>query len=92
MQIGTLRYDIEPIENSPTFQHLIYRKTPEQREPCRGALEEGATLTDEGGELQMADLGHLVPPSRGVSILWLPAMNPQRTIVDTLRVAKDSEL
>uniref|UniRef100_A0ABM5FV73 Disintegrin and metalloproteinase domain-containing protein 9-like n=1 Tax=Pogona vitticeps TaxID=103695 RepID=A0ABM5FV73_9SAUR len=68
VQIGTLRYEIEPIENSPKFQHLIYRKTPEQREPCRSVVEEGATWTDEGGELQMVALDDLMPPIRGFGL------------------------
>nr|XP_020647510.1 disintegrin and metalloproteinase domain-containing protein 21-like [Pogona vitticeps] len=69
VQIGTLRYEIEPIENSPKFQHLIYRKTPEQREPCRSVVEERATWTDEGGELQMVALDDLMPPIRGADDL-----------------------
>ncbi|XP_062983817.1 disintegrin and metalloproteinase domain-containing protein 20-like [Elgaria multicarinata webbii] len=47
VKIGTLSYEIEPIENSPTFQHLIYRKTPKQREPCRGIVEDGSDLTSD---------------------------------------------
>ncbi|NXA38094.1 ADAM9 protein, partial [Eudromia elegans] len=33
LQIGELMYEIEPIENSSTFQHLIYRKAPDNDPP-----------------------------------------------------------
>ncbi|XP_053162534.1 disintegrin and metalloproteinase domain-containing protein 9-like [Hemicordylus capensis] len=55
LQIGSLRYEIEPIENSSTFQHLIYQRTVEQHEPCKGILKEGAGLTSEDTELIMLD-------------------------------------
>ncbi|KAF7236577.1 Disintegrin and metalloproteinase domain-containing protein 9 [Varanus komodoensis] len=62
VEIGSLSYEIEPIENSPTFQHLIYRKTPEPREPCRGVVEGRADLTSELIELRMVDADDPVPP------------------------------
>ncbi|XP_035171909.1 disintegrin and metalloproteinase domain-containing protein 9-like [Oxyura jamaicensis] len=33
LQIGELRYEIQPVENSSTFQHLIFRKAPAQGSP-----------------------------------------------------------
>ncbi|KAH0625295.1 hypothetical protein JD844_033773 [Phrynosoma platyrhinos] len=65
VQIGTLRYEIEPIEDSSTFQHLIYRKTPEEHEPCRGVVEDGANLTSEVGEVRMANPDIPFPSNRG---------------------------
>ncbi|XP_048349962.1 disintegrin and metalloproteinase domain-containing protein 9-like [Sphaerodactylus townsendi] len=40
IQIGSLTYEIQPIESSPTFQHLIYRTAPQHHEPCGGVLED----------------------------------------------------
>ncbi|KAH0625300.1 hypothetical protein JD844_033783 [Phrynosoma platyrhinos] len=40
IQIEGLKYEIQPVENSPAFQHLIYRKDPQKQEPCRGMVEE----------------------------------------------------
>ncbi|KAL8191361.1 UNVERIFIED_CONTAM: hypothetical protein K2H54_072598 [Gekko kuhli] len=40
VRIGSLTYEIRPVENSPTFQHLLYQAAPEQREPCGGVLED----------------------------------------------------
>ncbi|XP_063160828.1 disintegrin and metalloproteinase domain-containing protein 9-like [Candoia aspera] len=48
IQMGNIRYEIQPVENSPTFQHFIYRKAPEPREPCRGTVEDGAGLASRG--------------------------------------------
>ncbi|XP_048348921.1 disintegrin and metalloproteinase domain-containing protein 9-like [Sphaerodactylus townsendi] len=46
VRIETLNYEIEPIESSSTFQHIIYRRAQEEREPCRGILQDGANLTN----------------------------------------------
>ncbi|NWI18068.1 ADAM9 protein, partial [Crypturellus soui] len=50
LQIGDLTYEIEPIENSSSFQHLIYRKAPDSEPPlCRVPEdEEDEPLDDEG--------------------------------------------
>ncbi|XP_063160830.1 disintegrin and metalloproteinase domain-containing protein 21-like [Candoia aspera] len=40
IQIGNLTYEIQPIENSARFQHLLYRKAPEQHPPCQGVVED----------------------------------------------------
>ncbi|KAJ6664833.1 hypothetical protein lerEdw1_005805 [Lerista edwardsae] len=61
VQIGNFRYEIEPIENSSTFQHLVYRRDPEHREPCRGVLVEGADLKRGNKELKMIDDDSQVP-------------------------------
>ncbi|XP_058041049.1 disintegrin and metalloproteinase domain-containing protein 9-like [Ahaetulla prasina] len=42
IQFDTLTYEIQPVENSSTFQHLIYRSDPEAREPCVGIAKDGA--------------------------------------------------
>ncbi|XP_060091200.1 disintegrin and metalloproteinase domain-containing protein 9-like [Heteronotia binoei] len=47
MQIEGLNYEIKPIENSATFQHLIYRRAQEDHEPCGGILEDGGTWTSD---------------------------------------------
>nr|XP_020647518.1 disintegrin and metalloproteinase domain-containing protein 29-like [Pogona vitticeps] len=47
IQIGSLKYEIHPIENSRGFQHFIYRTDPEEQEPCRGRLEQQDELTSE---------------------------------------------
>ncbi|XP_061485722.1 disintegrin and metalloproteinase domain-containing protein 20-like [Rhineura floridana] len=66
VQIGNLRYEVEPIENSPTFQHLIYRTTPEHLEPCRGIVEDGVELANEAGELRMVDRDDPISSARGL--------------------------
>ncbi|XP_042315952.1 disintegrin and metalloproteinase domain-containing protein 9-like isoform X2 [Sceloporus undulatus] len=65
VQIGTLRYEIEPIENSPTFQHHIYRKTPREHQPCQGVVEDGANLTSEDGQVRMVNPDSPLPSNRG---------------------------
>ncbi|ETE59591.1 hypothetical protein L345_14678, partial [Ophiophagus hannah] len=42
IQCGTLTYEIQPVENSSTFQHLIYRRDLEAREPCMEISQDGA--------------------------------------------------
>ncbi|XP_060538729.1 disintegrin and metalloproteinase domain-containing protein 9-like [Pantherophis guttatus] len=42
IQFDTLTYKIQPVENSSTFQHLIYRSDPEARDPCAGIAQDGA--------------------------------------------------
>nr|XP_060623153.1 disintegrin and metalloproteinase domain-containing protein 9-like [Anolis sagrei ordinatus] len=64
VQIGAIRYEIKPIANSPTFQHLIYRKRPELRQPCRGGTEAGTNATSEVGDVRIVD-GHSPPPPKG---------------------------
>ncbi|XP_066475515.1 disintegrin and metalloproteinase domain-containing protein 9-like [Tiliqua scincoides] len=64
VQIGSFKYEIESIENSSTFQHLIYRREPEQREPCRGVLVEEADLKSGNEELKMVDNDSLIPSER----------------------------
>ncbi|XP_062983879.1 disintegrin and metalloproteinase domain-containing protein 29-like [Elgaria multicarinata webbii] len=49
IQIGSLKYEIKPVENSREFQHLIYRKDPEQHEPCKGILEDQDQLAEFPG-------------------------------------------
>ncbi|XP_015274517.1 PREDICTED: disintegrin and metalloproteinase domain-containing protein 9-like, partial [Gekko japonicus] len=56
VRIGRLTYEIRPVENSPTFQHLIYLAAPEQHEPCRGILE-------DQDELERNQLGSGKPES-----------------------------
>ncbi|XP_060091345.1 disintegrin and metalloproteinase domain-containing protein 9-like [Heteronotia binoei] len=50
IQMGSSMYEIQPIENSPTFQHLIYLTAPKEHEPCRGILE-------DQDELEATELG-----------------------------------
>ncbi|XP_060129999.1 disintegrin and metalloproteinase domain-containing protein 9-like [Zootoca vivipara] len=66
VQIGILGYEIEPIENSSTFQHLIYRKTPEHLEPCRGIIEDGTYLGSEAGEIRIIDSDGPIPSAIGI--------------------------
>lgn len=68
MQVGSFRYEIEPIENSSTFQHLIYRRDSEQRQPCRGVLVEGADLKSGSPELKMIDNHSLIPSEKSVGL------------------------
>ncbi|XP_026578412.1 disintegrin and metalloproteinase domain-containing protein 20-like [Pseudonaja textilis] len=42
IQFGTLTYEIQPVENSSTFQHLIYRRDPQAQEPCIETSQDGA--------------------------------------------------
>ncbi|XP_029139885.1 disintegrin and metalloproteinase domain-containing protein 9-like [Protobothrops mucrosquamatus] len=42
IQFGSLTYEIQPVENSSTFQHFIYRRDPQPRGPCTGIAEDGA--------------------------------------------------
>ncbi|XP_070607611.1 disintegrin and metalloproteinase domain-containing protein 9-like [Erythrolamprus reginae] len=42
IQFDTFTYEIQPVENSSTFQHLIYRSDPEAQEPCAGIAEDDA--------------------------------------------------
>ncbi|XP_040514739.1 disintegrin and metalloproteinase domain-containing protein 9 isoform X2 [Gallus gallus] len=41
LQIGDLRYEVEPVPNSTTFQHLIYRTAPAEGSapPCQLPME-----------------------------------------------------
>ncbi|NXK44649.1 ADAM9 protein, partial [Chauna torquata] len=50
LQIGDLRYEIEPVENSSTFQHLIYRKAQEDGSPrlCQVPEEHQDHLPEDG--------------------------------------------
>ncbi|NXX60989.1 ADAM9 protein, partial [Scopus umbretta] len=50
LQIGDLRYEIEPVENSSTFQHLIYRRAlgSGSRQLCQVPEEHKDHLTEEG--------------------------------------------
>lgn len=52
LQIGDLRYEIEPVENSSTFQHLVYRRALEggSRQLCQ-VPEEHKDHLPEFGEL-----------------------------------------
>ncbi|NXH76470.1 ADAM9 protein, partial [Hydrobates tethys] len=52
LQIGDLRYEIEPVENSSTFQHLIYRRALEggSRRLCQ-VPEEHKDHPPKDGEL-----------------------------------------
>ncbi|XP_032094426.1 disintegrin and metalloproteinase domain-containing protein 21-like [Thamnophis elegans] len=43
IQLEALTYEIQPVENSSTFQHLISRSNWEAREPCVGISEDGAS-------------------------------------------------
>ncbi|XP_044274541.1 disintegrin and metalloproteinase domain-containing protein 21-like [Varanus komodoensis] len=42
VQIGNVKYEIQPVENSPTFQHLLYRKDPTEHVPCKHTPEDQA--------------------------------------------------
>ncbi|XP_072201056.1 disintegrin and metalloproteinase domain-containing protein 9-like [Excalfactoria chinensis] len=44
LQIGDLRYQVEPLQNSSTFQHLIYRTAPAKGQvpPCQLPTEQAA--------------------------------------------------
>ncbi|KAK9402656.1 disintegrin and metalloproteinase domain-containing protein 20-like [Crotalus adamanteus] len=42
IQFGSLTYEIQPVENSSTFQHFIYRRDPQPQGPCVGIAEDGA--------------------------------------------------
>lgn len=73
MEVGGLRYEIEPIQDSPSFQHLIYRKTPWPREPCGGILE----VANESGELRIIDTDvddNPLPSDMQVSIFAEPVL------------------
>ncbi|KAK2513514.1 disintegrin and metalloproteinase domain-containing protein 20 [Columba guinea] len=50
LQIGDLWYEIEPVENSLTFQHLIYRRALENGSSglCQVAEEHKAHLPEDG--------------------------------------------
>nr|XP_047904011.1 disintegrin and metalloproteinase domain-containing protein 21-like isoform X1 [Anser cygnoides] len=50
LQIGDLRYEIQPVENSSTFQHLIFRKAPAGGSPplCQVPRERQDRLPAEG--------------------------------------------
>ncbi|GAB0181036.1 disintegrin and metalloproteinase domain-containing protein 9-like [Grus japonensis] len=50
LQIGDLRYEIEPVENSSTFQHLIYRRVLEgdSRQLCQVPEEYKDHLPKDG--------------------------------------------
>ncbi|NXW84283.1 ADAM9 protein, partial [Alopecoenas beccarii] len=50
LQIGDLWYEIEPVENSLTFQHLIYRRALENSSSglCQVAKEHKAHLPEHG--------------------------------------------
>ncbi|NXU23292.1 ADAM9 protein, partial [Thalassarche chlororhynchos] len=50
LQIGDLRYEIEPVENSSTFQHLIYRRALESssRRLCQVPEEHKDHLPEDG--------------------------------------------
>ncbi|XP_040386526.1 disintegrin and metalloproteinase domain-containing protein 9-like isoform X1 [Cygnus olor] len=50
LQIGDLSYEIQPVENSSTFQHLIFRKAPAGGSPplCRVPREHQDRLPAEG--------------------------------------------
>ncbi|XP_025971106.2 disintegrin and metalloproteinase domain-containing protein 9-like [Dromaius novaehollandiae] len=50
LQIGDLRYEIDPVENSSTFQHLIYRKTLESDPPhlCHVPEKDEDQLPEDG--------------------------------------------
>ncbi|KAM6438958.1 disintegrin and metalloproteinase domain-containing protein 21-like [Rhynochetos jubatus] len=51
LQIGDLRYEIEPVENSSTFQHRIYRRALEggSRRLCQVPEERKDHLPEDGG-------------------------------------------
>ncbi|XP_075357209.1 disintegrin and metalloproteinase domain-containing protein 9-like [Mycteria americana] len=50
LQIGDLRYEIKPVENSSTFQHLIYRRALEggSRRLCQVPEEHKDHLLEDG--------------------------------------------
>ncbi|KAM9263427.1 LOW QUALITY PROTEIN: disintegrin and metalloproteinase domain-containing protein 9-like [Cariama cristata] len=50
LQTGDLRYEIEPVENSSTFQHLIYRRVLEgsSRRLCQVPEEHKDHLAEDG--------------------------------------------
>ncbi|XP_053166347.1 disintegrin and metalloproteinase domain-containing protein 29-like isoform X2 [Hemicordylus capensis] len=52
IQVGSLKYEIRPVENSSAFQHLIYRTAPEQQEPCQGNLADQDQLERNEPELR----------------------------------------
>ncbi|XP_067322311.1 disintegrin and metalloproteinase domain-containing protein 9-like [Anolis sagrei] len=64
IQIGAIRYEIKPVANSLTFQHMIYRKRPELRQPCGGGTDAGTNATSEVGNVGTVD-GHRPPPPKG---------------------------
>ncbi|XP_077200269.1 disintegrin and metalloproteinase domain-containing protein 9-like [Paroedura picta] len=40
IRMGRLMYEIQPVEKSASFQHLLFLAAPKEQEPCRGILED----------------------------------------------------
>ncbi|XP_042315569.1 disintegrin and metalloproteinase domain-containing protein 21-like [Sceloporus undulatus] len=70
IQIEGLKYEIQPVQNSPAFHHLIYRTERQQQEPCKAMPEEQDELANN--EIQLRGAGeprHVTefPGARSVS-------------------------
>ncbi|XP_074833083.1 disintegrin and metalloproteinase domain-containing protein 9-like [Carettochelys insculpta] len=57
-QISDLNYEIEPVKSSSTFQHVIYRLTPDEDPPdrCEVTDEETENQAPEGREHQISNV------------------------------------
>ncbi|KAL8191351.1 UNVERIFIED_CONTAM: hypothetical protein K2H54_072464, partial [Gekko kuhli] len=64
VQIEDLNYEIEPIETSPTFQHLIYRRAQEDQEACQRILGDGVNGTSDSAQTAAAYDGNLYSSDR----------------------------
>ncbi|XP_069663987.1 disintegrin and metalloproteinase domain-containing protein 20 [Haliaeetus albicilla] len=90
LQIGDLRYEIEPVENSSTFQHLIYRRALEggSRQLCQVPEEHKDHLPEYG---ELANRSHkilVIEEVPGLQMLPVPTRYLELALVTNKELFK----
>ncbi|KFV51577.1 Disintegrin and metalloproteinase domain-containing protein 9, partial [Tyto alba] len=74
LQIGDLSYEIEPVENSSTFQHLIYRRALEggSHQLCQVPEEHQDHLPEDGELVNVSHKTLVIKEVPGLPVLPVP--------------------